>query len=415
MCDAAQGSESVTSMTLCSIDAAVFWRDWRERWDSASPLRDNANPFLQFDWLECWWSHFGDPGGAEILINLDGGQDLTAALFTRRTRENFCGFPVRSIRCWVNDHCHRAGLVVAGCDVEALAASWLTHWERTAGSWDVLRLHGVPSCSRVVSALAHEARAQGYASAVQEWDHTRLVIDRPWRDYFASIRRKTRNSKERTMRRLEEIGQCAWRKYSHGNDVLSGLELFIEMEQRSWKARRGEIMLHRPNVGDFYRDLGRRLAGHGRFEVDLLFLDQRVIGGLISLSYKNRLTTLKISFDQEFARYSPGWILLRYVVEDAFARQFDEIDFYAWKPISRWWSKDTRRFHNLLLFSPAIRGRAIAMAKRLTDIPRGRGGSWQWNDGENLAHMGSQEVAVQDRAGGWGGQSGIGARSESRV
>ncbi len=94
--------------------------------------------------------------------------------------------------------------------------------------------------------------------------------------------------------------------------------------------------------------------------------------GLLSLCVQGRLITLKTCHDRAVADFSPGWLMLRHALEDAFVRGLAEIDLYGGMEFVRHWSRGERQFADVLLFSPTLRGRALWAAKRTRDALRAR-------------------------------------------
>jgi CelD/BcsL family acetyltransferase involved in cellulose biosynthesis len=357
---------------LSIVSWSDFLEHWAERWDDLLEDAGNRNPFLTVDWLQPWWNCFGSPGCEEIdLLTAEGGK-LEAAVFLVHARERRYGLPVRTLRLWVNPHC-AIGSLLQRCDAHDLATGLVERWLGSAGSWDLLRLEGLPRDGGSATALLDAWAARGGRGAVdREWSHTRVPVDRPWAAFYGALPRHHRRDQERLARRLAERGSFSWRKHSDAESVVAALEAYLELERRSWKQEAGEVILEHPPLARFYREMVRRFAGRKRCEIDLLLLDGVAVAGVVSLLYRGRMLTLKTSFDASYARYSPGWQLFRFLLEDAFGRGLSEIDIYGHGPPWERWSKDTRRYCDLVLYSPAPRGHLLGRARSLLHTLRGQ-------------------------------------------
>ncbi len=130
---------------------------------------------------------------------------------------------------------------------------------------------------------------------------------------------KHRRELDRLARRLAEQGAVAFRSAWEPADIRHPIEWFLAMEQSGWKGRRGTSFLS--DVGDaaFLRVATRRLAHAGKCRVDWLALDDRPIAMAIVLRSGERAYFWKTTFDERFARYSPGVQLARRLAETQMA------------------------------------------------------------------------------------------------
>lgn len=100
-------------------------------------------------------------------------------------------------------------------------------------------------------------------------------------------------------------------------------------------------------------------------------LNGQPICGLVSLVYGGRVFVLKTSYAEEYEKYSPGWLVYRRVLEEAFARGGHEVDLFGHSRFTESWSEDANLFCDLLLQSPTWRGRASGFSKRIKNTLQG--------------------------------------------
>lgn len=354
------------SLTVSPVPIEQALATLRDEWGMTS--RDSIDdPTMSPAWLQTWWRHFGKPGTERVLRLLAPDGRTLGFLFTRLETERYYGLPVRTVRCWVNGQAQRANLILR-CDAGAAARALAEHWTRNR-EWDLLRLHGLPE-GEFTDALARQLETlRCRCTTTRTWGHSRLKIDQPWEQYLRTgVSRETRRRFERQGRRLAELGTVHWTNARLGEAVTAGLKAFMDIEGRSWKREAGETIASDPALVAFYDDVIRTFSAAGMAEVTVLSLDEAPIAAVISLSSRSRLVTLKSSFDEGFAKYSPGSQLFTQVTAEAFHGGFQELDFYAKIPFSERWTKDERRFSDLLIEGPTVRswliGRAWAAKNR---------------------------------------------------
>jgi CelD/BcsL family acetyltransferase involved in cellulose biosynthesis len=333
-------------------------------WDDALATACDASPLLSFAWLDSWWRHFGAAGSEQILVGRDANGELTGAMFTQLVKQRYYSLPVRTLKCWVNSHSQRASVVTIG-DAAQFASTVVDFWIARRSQWDIARLQGLSTDSPFTQALLSEATRRGcYAVIERSWKNNRLLADRPWQEYYRSLSRQTREKGERLERRLAEQGRCEWRKY-RGDEMAAALDQYFAIEERSWKAAGGEVIARDPTLAGFYRTAVMALARAGQAEADMLLLDGQPICGLVSLVYGDRVFVLKTSYVEDYEKYSPGWLVYRRVLEEAFARGCREVDLFGNTRFTESWSGDANPFCDLLLHSPTWRGRASGFSKRM--------------------------------------------------
>ncbi len=273
---------------------------------------------------------------------------------------------VRTLRCFRNSHSMRAALV-PGKSPEHL----LGLLAKRRDQWDLLYLDGVPDRDGLPDRLAAEARRLGGAGIVtRRFHHLALPIEGDWETYYYSLRKKKRHHLERLGRRLEtDVGPLRWSP-ARETQVVLALDQHLELEQRSWKASRGEVILRDSRLSAFYREVGTRFAMRDRLQLDMLYAGDAHIASVVSLEFAGTRLTLKTSYDESFARYSPGWLVFPYLLQDAFSRRMRIVDFYNNISGLSFWTKERIPLADVLVFSPTPRGRLLAVARRTRAILR---------------------------------------------
>jgi CelD/BcsL family acetyltransferase involved in cellulose biosynthesis len=114
----------------------------------------------------------------------------------------------------------------------------------------------------------------------------------------------------RLRRRLAEQGALAYKVSRRPDEIRSDVEIFLTLEASGWKGRERSAM-----VADRFRAAFAREAIHGLAERDLcrihsLTLDGRTIACLIVFVEAGVAYTWKTAYDEAFAPYSPGALLM---------------------------------------------------------------------------------------------------------
>ena len=122
--------------------------------------------------------------------------------------------------------------------------------------------------------------------------------------------KKRQRELNRLLRKLGEVGTVDFELASSQFDVLLRFEEYLLIETRSWKGRRGTSIQAIKRHAAFARQAVCDLAREGRCQVLSMRLDGRPLASMILLSMNGCYYPWKITFDEHYARYSPGALLM---------------------------------------------------------------------------------------------------------
>jgi len=114
----------------------------------------------------------------------------------------------------------------------------------------------------------------------------------------------------RLRRRLGELGRLEYNVARAVDDVRLGVEAFLTLEAQGWKGRERTAMAIDRFRAAFAREAVYRLAERDLCRVHTLTLDGEVIACLIVFIENGVAYTWKTAYDEEYAAYSPGTLLM---------------------------------------------------------------------------------------------------------
>lgn len=104
---------------------------------------------------------------------------------------------------------------------------------------------------------------------------------------------------------LEKAGTLAYERH-RGTDAVAALEDFLALEAAGWKGRSGTALAGLPRHGAYIREIVGNFAAIDGIRIDLLRLDDALIAGGLLLDLAGQSHFLKIAYDEDKARLSPG-------------------------------------------------------------------------------------------------------------
>jgi CelD/BcsL family acetyltransferase involved in cellulose biosynthesis len=126
--------------------------------------------------------------------------------------------------------------------------------------------------------------------------------------------------------RLGALGAVDIVNARDADGVRAAFEVFLDLELRSWKGRRGTALLSRDADAAFARALIGQFAAARGASVALLRLDGRAIAAQVLLYGAATAYTWKTAFDAAFAKFSPGAVLLDHATDALFDQGIAEIE-----------------------------------------------------------------------------------------
>ncbi|ABC62605.1 GNAT family N-acetyltransferase [Erythrobacter litoralis] len=280
-------------------------------WQDLSRLASDPNPFFEPWALIPALREFAAPGVVQ-LATLTVGKVLVGLLPLSLTRDYY-GRPIPHISVWLHHNAFcGAPLVAAG--YEASFWSQMFRWAGDASPTALyLHLARLPADGSLHAALGTVLDLEKRAAAVvQRHKRAFLCSDQAPGDYLAqSLNAKRRKDLRRQYKRLAELGELVFERTMGQEDLSGWIDAYLDLEQRSWKGEQNTALADCPNTARYFRDTLTGAAAAGRLERLAYRLDGKPIAMLSNFLSPPGAFSFKTSFDDAYAKYSPGVLLQR--------------------------------------------------------------------------------------------------------
>ena len=324
---------------LCGIIPAVktlelqLHREWspalQEEWNALLAESPSHCPFLRFEYLDIWWRRLG--GG-------EWPPESQLALITARQDDRLLGI---APLFWTPQHRGEPALLFLGsieisdyldfiahpADLPAFLDALLPALQelRSDLPFTALDLYNLPEESPTFDVLEAAAARHGWTFE-KEFCQPCPSIPLPsdWETYLAGLDKKQRHEIRRKLRRAESLEPPArWYMVTERTALDAEIEaLFALMEQDDEK---------RAFLTPVMRETMREMIGCS-FDLGCLRLAFLEVGGekaaaYLAFDYLQQLWIYNSGFDRRFNDYSPGWVLLSYLIQWAIENRYREFDF----------------------------------------------------------------------------------------
>lgn len=231
-------------------------------------------------------------------------------------------------------------------DVRAASAEALAAIAGTLlGMRTPLRFRRLPAGSPLIEHLRAAAHGRALVLSRAVLGTPTIALDPSWlrpESHFSSRRGQDFRADRRRAEKLGTV-ELAVEAPGTAGEVDRLFEEFVAVESRGWKREAGTALAVQPAMHDFFRRFGHSMAEVRALRVAVLRIGGRAAAMQFGVERDGRYSLFKIGFDEEFARCSPGMLLMLHTVAWAAGRGLASYEFLgAEEPWTRIWTTTCR-------------------------------------------------------------------------
>ncbi len=283
-------------------------------------------PFLRHEYLLGWWQTLGGgewPTGALRLVTArqDGLLVGVAPLFLTQNRDALPALMLLgSIE--ISDYLD----VLARPEHLTTFVDGLLAHLANATDWQVLDWYNVLSDSPTLTALQTSAAQRGWAYTSAHYQPCpHILLPGDWEQYLAAqVDKKQRHEIRRKMRRAEESEvPVKWYVVEDGATLHAEVDDFLAlMAQDHHKAA-----FLTPAMRQSFHCTAQAAFDNGWLQLAFITIDGQKACGYFNFDYDNQIWVYNSGIDFGFQQYSPGWVLLGYLLQWANEHKRAAFDF----------------------------------------------------------------------------------------
>ena len=341
-----------------TIDTLTDIRDCsplKGEWNSLVRESRTSSPFLTWEWLHTWWTHFGGSMRLSITIVREDGE-LIAIAPLRVARNRWSLFPrLEFLGTGFVGADYLDVIVRPGREDDAVRAI-----AESAGS---KRLpfhldHLTPDCA--ASRLVRPLEESGWSSrrTVSGVCPFFRLSGHTFDSYLATLGSPHRANVRRRQRNL-------WRQFDVEFAMVSGdserravLQTLITLHNQRWEKRGGSTAFFSRALRSFHEEFTSQALEAGWLRMFVLRLDGKAAAAIYCLSYHGRYYFYQGAFDEELSPHSIGLVMMGLAIQRAIEEGATEFDMlYGNEPYKSLWANDERVLQRIDLCPPHLRGR----------------------------------------------------------
>lgn len=318
----------------------------RPVWDSSLAPGVWHSPILCHLWAQTYVDVYGPGAGLAIAVARCGESIAIAPLARPQARAHRLEFLSQREMCEPMDFIYSD-------------SSALDQLANTVASWKYpILLDRIPADSPALAALTRALRRRAILRVQPTWGCPWIELDPSWQDPEQHVNAGRRSDLRRARRRAETLGTVCTEIHAPSPTELPALlEEAFAVEAASWKGWKGAALLKDKLQGEFYRRYAHAIAARGLLRVCFLRIAGRPAAMQLALETSGRFWLLKIGYSNEFARCSPGILLMLETLRYAAKQDLRAYEFLgnteAW---IRAWTVRERPCVSLRAYPFGIRG-----------------------------------------------------------
>jgi len=257
-----------------------------------------AGSFLQ-SWLAPALEAYGPKHPAELLAMWRGSE--LHGLFALQPGGGLLK------RAWVSPLSFSGTPLIAADDPASVLKAFLG-----AERGRALQLRAIPASGPFWDMLvASVAAAGGAIEILNRWERAALAAQPSFEAWFSgNFERKRRKEYRRLRSRLGEEGRLESLAWAPGDPVDPWVDELIALEALGWKGRRGTALATDAVMAKAFREALHLLASEGSLRFWKIAFNGKPIAMMSGIVKGEQGWLGKIAYDESFARYSPGVMLI---------------------------------------------------------------------------------------------------------
>lgn len=278
-------------------------------WDDLALDASAPNSFYERWFVEASLRHLATPANLKLLIVRDEAGALVG-LMPLRAGEKYGRMPMAAVQNWMHYNQFLGVPLIRNGAEHFFWREALGNFDQNWLGSDILYLSELPA-GPVTDALLSVCAQMGRQGVIVHRYHRALLeAGSTPEDYWASVvRKKKRKEIARLENRLAEIGEIRIDSLRDESNAAAWIAEFLELEAAGWKAQDGAALAKEDGTRNFFSTAIAAGLEQNRVEILRLRVGSQTIAMLVNFFGNPGAFSFKITYDEEFSRYSPGILI----------------------------------------------------------------------------------------------------------
>ncbi len=309
--------------------------------------------YCHYKWYKCYMEAL-HPSEETIYFFVVFRGDLPVAVFPLKKAVNIIlGLRIKTWETIFHNHIVFTDII---CNAENnhqdILIFFIKYLSGTKGfNYHALIIHNALEQSSILHLLKQNEYSLNIVKRIRQCSYIHIDNLKKYADTL-----KSKNLRKK-LRRLEKLGYVQFSRVDDKENIVTGLDQFLEVESSGWKGEAGSAIKCHEELVQFYRCLVNEFSDIGRCQIYLLTVDQKCIAADFSILDEDTIYSLKIGYREDYARYSPGIICWTDFLQ--MVSQYKNINYVNFITKQEWHglrNVKNANVNNIYVFSLSTRG-----------------------------------------------------------
>lgn len=279
-------------------------------WDDLFRCNFSMRFFHTFDWYDLYTTHLAtNPDAVSIFAASDDGEKIFLILPYVKKSFRFLRAEIVKLESIFHPHSILSDVISSGNDCNVSIRKFIRLLRNNDSvRWDILHIRNVLEDSL----LSNHDMEIPLSICIPSGKTSSYFSCDPSTPHFEKLTSHFKRNLRRHAKRASEIGPVSYQYVNEKKDLIDAFNQFLRIESSGWKGIQGThsaIALNK-NIESFYKGLIERFSEVGVCQINLMKIGSEYVAGHFCLIDNGILNILKIGYDHEYKKVSPGNLLL---------------------------------------------------------------------------------------------------------
>lgn len=337
-------------LSIKQIDNIDELELYREEWDRTLQESSSNTIFLTFDWVVTWCKTYSEEGKVFILLITDDEELIGIAPLTIISSRIF-GLPIKRLKFVGYNYLYYKDFIISRKREECLNLI-LFYLRDNSQLWDGIELSNIPHGSLKFNLFQNTCLTLGYFYYIKKGLPCPYVtLNNDWNDYWESRGKATRKNTINQIKRLKKSGVFHYKICVDINTFNKAVNIFFAQHIKRRIARWQISEYRRVKRRNFIIRIGKIFLKTKYLQFSFLELNDKILATCYGFKYNGKVYYYSPSFNLEYAKYSPGKVLLYYIIKNSFNENICEIDLLSGEDYYKFhWATNVRDNYQIQIF-----------------------------------------------------------------
>jgi len=354
------------------VDSLQGLEHGRDEWGALFSQAKLAHPALHYDWFALWYALFESAQHVRIIVLRQQDGQLRAVFPGIVQKRRFAGLSARCFSYAANGYSPCGSIIARAGDQEAVRAIIDASLRVIRPEPHLVLLPEVSDDSETAQVI----EGRGLQNVGLRVEHAKevsfIAFDEGWESYYAERSCKKRSGLQKKLNKLNKIGPLEFTVFAAPEHSGEAIERLQRLDGLTWQGQQGTGLFSTPDNEGFYRRLLSFADPGLGVRLYLATVNADDIAYSLTLRSANVCYGLKMGYDPQYGRYSPGSLTMCHFLEQAAGEGVEVVDM---GPDSNREKRELEthrlRYRNWWLFNRrTVRGCLLESATRFHDLGR---------------------------------------------